>query len=196
MESNDASAIPQRDWDVVFRLLQEGDEDAFDSIFREFYPKLVAFAQGYGGLSIEQAEDLLGEVFTWIWQYRAEITVKSSFEAYIYGAVRNKLLNDKRNRKQRYEKLRRLGVGLSEELLGRQPSIHIDMETKEIKRELIRCVMTLSEMQRLIITLRWAKQWNWDRIAEVVGITPASAQMKHTRALRLIRAIFDGQIRD
>lgn len=191
LASNKSPPLLQNSWDDLFALLQEGSEEAFDSIFREFYPKLVGFAKGYGGLSLDQSEDLVSEIFTWIWQFHAEITIRSSFEAYLYRSVRNKVLNKKRDQKNRRSKAVIVREDLLDDLVSRQVDADKLLETQELKDQVARCITSLSETQRLIITLRWSNQWDWKKIAEVVGITAAAAQMNHTRALRIIRASFE-----
>ncbi|RNL90670.1 sigma-70 family RNA polymerase sigma factor [Sinomicrobium pectinilyticum] len=64
--------------------------------FREFYDrfhtKLVRYADSYL-LDIAASEDVVQEVFVFLWENAGELDVKLSLKSYIYTAVKNRCLN-------------------------------------------------------------------------------------------------------
>ncbi len=72
--------------------LREGVEGAFVEIYERY--KTVLFLHARRMLNgDEQARDVVQEVFTTIWQKKADLTISSTLKAYLYGAVKNKVLN-------------------------------------------------------------------------------------------------------
>ena len=70
------------------RLLQ-GDEIAFEKIYKVYSPKL------YGNLlrlikSVPQTEQILQDVFIKVWEYRASIDPEKSFRSFIFKMAENK----------------------------------------------------------------------------------------------------------
>ena len=71
------------------RLLQ-GDELAFEKIYRLYSPRL------YGKLlkllkSVPQTEEILQDVFLKVWEYRASIDPEKSFRAFLFKIAENKV---------------------------------------------------------------------------------------------------------
>jgi len=78
----------QQEREVLMRLLQ-GDEIAFEKIYKVYSPKL------YGNLlrlikSVPQTEQILQDVFIKVWEYRASIDPEKSFRSFIFKMAENK----------------------------------------------------------------------------------------------------------
>lgn len=76
--------------------ISQGDQKAFDDLFRSLYPQLVPFACRYTR-SMAIAQDLVQDAFVSIWQKRKNINPDQSLKAYLYRTVRNKALNHLRD---------------------------------------------------------------------------------------------------
>lgn len=72
--------------------ISESDREAFDSLFRSLYPRLVGFAFRYTR-NKAVASDLVQDVFVILWQKRHEADPKRSLKEYLYKMVRNRSLN-------------------------------------------------------------------------------------------------------
>lgn len=68
-----------------------GDRDAFTHAFRAFYNRLCTYAAGYVG-SPDIAEELVEDLFVWIWRERERLDVRGRLKPYLYTAVRNRAL--------------------------------------------------------------------------------------------------------
>ena len=69
--------------------LKEGDQAAFDAIFRAHYAHLVGFAQGLLR-DRSAAEDAAQEVMLELWRRRAELAITESLRAYLLRSTRNR----------------------------------------------------------------------------------------------------------
>lgn len=77
--------------DVLVSLLRKGDASAFDVLYNRYWEKLYAMA--YNRLKVtQQAEDIVHDVFTLLWQRREEIQPQS-LSAYLAAAVKYSVLS-------------------------------------------------------------------------------------------------------
>jgi len=73
-------------------LLQEGNEEAFNEIYRRYSAGLYLHA-----LKMlrdrDEAQDVIQEVFTRLWSKGETLVLSTSLSSYLYTAVRNKILD-------------------------------------------------------------------------------------------------------
>lgn len=69
--------------------LRDGDERAFEALFRAFTPGLVALVTRYVR-SRQVAEELVQELFLTLWQRRLTLDVRQGVNTYLYVAARNR----------------------------------------------------------------------------------------------------------
>jgi RNA polymerase sigma-70 factor (ECF subfamily) len=73
---------------ALVKELSKGNLLAFNSLYKEYSCRLYRFAIGY--LKSEQeAEELVQEVFTIIWEKRAELKVELSFKSFLFTIAFN-----------------------------------------------------------------------------------------------------------
>lgn len=73
-------------------LLKEGDAAAYTVVYNRYFNELYIHA--YARLrDKEEAQDVVHELFATLWNKRAELMFKSSLPAYLYTAVRNRILD-------------------------------------------------------------------------------------------------------
>jgi RNA polymerase sigma-70 factor (family 1) len=73
-------------------LLREGDAAAYTVVYNRYFNELYIHA--YSRLrDKEEAQDVIHELFASIWNKRADLVLKSSLPAYLYTAVRNRILD-------------------------------------------------------------------------------------------------------
>ena len=88
------------DEDSIFKQIAEGNQSAFDDLFRSHYKYLVTIAYGYTK-DYNLSKDLAQEVFLDIWRRREAISIKTSLRGYLRRAVINQAL--KANKKNQYD---------------------------------------------------------------------------------------------
>ena len=76
---------PERDW--VARI-RSGDGPAFEALFYAYHAPLCAFAYRLVGVR-DLAEEIVQEVFLYIWERRETWDVRTSVKSYLFTAVRN-----------------------------------------------------------------------------------------------------------
>src|SRR4051794_26655867 len=74
------------------RVVATGDYHAFRELFTHHYRSLCNYAMRVV-ITREIAEEVVSDVFVKLWKNREQIEVHTSFQAYIYRAVRNQALD-------------------------------------------------------------------------------------------------------
>lgn len=72
-------------------LLNNGDEKAFERIFKHFTPPLFSFASQY--VPDDYAEGIVQETMIWLWNNRDTIIPEMSLKSLLFTIVKNKCLN-------------------------------------------------------------------------------------------------------
>lgn len=73
-------------------LLQGGDANAYTVIYNRYFDELYLHA--YNRLrDKEEAQDVIHELFAGLWNKREDLRIKSSLAAYLYTAVRNRVMD-------------------------------------------------------------------------------------------------------
>ncbi len=75
---------------ILVRRLQQGKIEAFNQLFDCYSSRLYHFAYGYLK-SKEEAEELTQEIFTRIWEKRAELKPEQQFESYLFTIAFNEI---------------------------------------------------------------------------------------------------------
>lgn len=72
-------------------LARKGDSEAFDRLFRRWYPVLVSYACHY--LDREDARDVVQDVMFGLWSKSESLQIKGELGPYLHSAVRNRCMN-------------------------------------------------------------------------------------------------------
>jgi RNA polymerase sigma-70 factor (ECF subfamily) len=83
-------------------LLKEGDTKAFTSIYQLHAPALTGFAASRLS-SVEEARDIIHDLFTHLWDSRETLQVNGSLKAYLFAAVRYRIIDQIRKNITRKE---------------------------------------------------------------------------------------------
>src|SRR5437868_11713254 len=91
-----ATAARGEDERALFARLSDGDEAAFDAIFRAWYAPLVRIAEG----AVREraiAEEVVQDVLLEVWRRREQLGAEESPRAYLIRAARNRALHHVRH---------------------------------------------------------------------------------------------------
>lgn len=77
---------------LIIDEIKKGNRQVFKNFFNKNYEDLVIYANGYL-FDKQSSEDVVQEVFIYIWEKPDKINITSSLQAYVYRMVRNRCLN-------------------------------------------------------------------------------------------------------
>lgn len=162
--------------------ISESDRQAFDSLFRHLYPRLVHFAMKYTQ-SKAIASDMVQDAFVTLWEKRRELDPDRSVKAYLYRIVRNGSLNHIRDHSSKT-------VGLETVADSRFESsgeINRQDKTEEFTAILKTWIEGLPERQREAFELSRFEGLEHDEIAGVMEISPNTVNNHIVAALNALK---------
>ena len=159
--------------------IRDGDEAAFEQLYRAFAPGLIAFAAGYVGVRAV-AEELVQELFLAIWRKREALAINTAVPSYLFTSIRN-LAIDHLRRDRRLVHWDASVVGRIDDESSSQEAILLDM------LDLHDAVQRLPARCRLIFTLSRQQDMTYEQIANSLGISIKTVEVQMSRALHRIR---------
>jgi RNA polymerase sigma-19 factor, ECF subfamily len=171
--------------------LRTGDELAFETLFRAHAAALCDFAFSYVR-SREIAEEVVQDLFCWIWEQRFTLEMPHGVRPWLFTAVRNRSLNAVRNI--------RAGIALEERLVRetRARSAVVQPDAELAARELSVAVAAIVAMMtprcREAFVLIREHGMSYAEAAHVMGISAKTVEIHMTRAMTILRAGLAGLI--
>jgi RNA polymerase sigma-70 factor (ECF subfamily) len=166
--------------------IRSGDHEAYEQVFRAYYPPLRIFAERYLQ-STDAAKDLVQDILCALWANRERLVVTTTLERYLHAAVRNGALNRLRHLNVEARATVRL---LSD---GQRTSLETiddhDDETAERAQRLARAIARLSASRREVLLLRWQRGLSYAEIAALTGMTAKAVEVQLYRTLRTLRRL-------
>jgi RNA polymerase sigma-70 factor (family 1) len=167
--------------------IRVGDSTAFEALFRSYHAALCAFAYRYLGAR-DLAEEMVQEVFLFVWERRETWQVRTSVKSYLFTAVRNAALSYLRHervvRRRETEALELLEMPLA--------SADLEVAAAETTAAVQRAVGRLPERCRLVFTLHREHGLTYAEVADVLGISPRTVEVQMGRALKSLRKALAG----
>lgn len=163
----------------LLTLLAGNDNKAFDALYRRHAEALYQAA--YRKLPVPHlVEDLLQEVFANLYRKRAALAGIENFRAYLYNALRYRILNELRNSLLHSEHHRRLPVDTTAEA-----DIRYDLQLLE--KQFAEALEKLTERSREIFLLSRRDHLSYKEIADRLGISVKAVEKHMSRSLQVMR---------
>lgn len=165
----------------LFAKMKQDNRRAFSELYKRYWQPLLDTA--YRRLnSVEQAEELVQDLFVSLYLKRKEIEITSSLKAYLNTAIKYKILNEVRSAivRSNYEK-----VALAE--LSYHPDASEQLNAKELQSEINRRLKLLPEKCREAFMLSREKNLSHKHIAEELGISVSTVEKHIGKALKVLR---------
>ena len=84
--------------DQLALRIKNGDEYAFELLFRKYYVRLCGFANKFLN-DPEEAREIVQDVFLGLWEAREDIRPEDSLNSYLFRITQNKCINKLRRRR-------------------------------------------------------------------------------------------------
>ena len=168
----------QSDNDFLLSAVQRGDQKAFDTLFRRYYPMLCAY--GHRFVELEDAEEIVEDSLLWIWENRETLVIESSLNSYLFKMVYRRALNKLIDATQRadtrfYEEM--------QEML--QDTDYYQIE--ELAKRIEDAVAALPESYREAFVMHRFRDMSYKEIAETLGVSPKTIDYRIQQALKQLR---------
>lgn len=163
-------------------LLAKGDTVTFKIIFDRYYSQLVYFASKFTG-NVEQAEDIVMDVFSKFWDKRANCTTISKLSSFLFISTKNACVDYLRKEAQ-------IPV-LFQNLDAEVADYGAIMEGEEVFARLLQQVLdnieNLPNQCKIIFKLIYLQGKTTKDVAELLDLSVQSVRNQKARGLNLLR---------
>lgn len=150
---------------------QNGNEEAFISLFREYYSDLFNYGSKIT-TNHSLIEDCIQDLFIDIWRQNSKTEIQS-VRAYFFKALKFKIIRALSKSDKRIS----LKTGLPEEFEISYENILISkQENEEMKRRVLKSILELAPRQREIIYLKFYHNLSYEEISEIMKINYQAAR--------------------
>ncbi len=156
------------------------DPLAFDRLFQDYFVPLTQYARLY--LKDEdEAKDLVQKLFTQMWEQPDRFEAKSTMQALLYAAVKNRCLNWLKhdNVKKEYQQFTSQS----------SRTLHVvqDDDSSSLEKKIEKALQLLPEQCRRVFELSRIDGLKYREIAEQLGISIKTVEVHMGKALRHMR---------
>ena len=169
------------DSELILRI-RKSDAEAFKILYFRYHERLGGYI--YGRIhSNEQTRDMLQEIFTWVWQNRSKLKIKTSLSAYLYRMAHNMTVN-------LYKKGSRERAYIASRLS--QTDVAAD-DITDLQIDLEMALNSLPEKLRTVFILSRFEGLKNSEIAEILNISVKTVESRITQVLKKMREIFSSR---
>lgn len=166
----------------VFTTLKEGNESAFEMLFRTFYQPLCRYAYSFLQ-DRDEAEEVVQATFINVWDKRSQIDIETSVKSYLYRMVRNACLNF-----IKHEKVKQQHV--AHEMAFGEPAHEGPQQAvvaSELEEKIYEAMKALPEQCRIVFQLSRFEELKYSEIADQLGISVKTVENQMGKALKIMR---------
>lgn len=163
-------------------LLKQDDRNAFAEIYGRHARSLVDFASSKL-YSLDDARDLVQDLFTNIWADRHKIYVSSSLQSYLFAAVRYKIIDKIRKNVTREE------YAIIVQSLSQYPNYNPEkeLEAKDLQQIIDKAIEKLPSRTREIYKLSRNEHQSVSDIAKKLGLSDQTVKNQLTAAMKSLK---------
>jgi len=162
--------------------IRQGNETAYEQVFRLYYERLCNYANTLLH-DMDEAEEVVQSMFFKLWEKRENFDITISIKSYLYRAVHNTCLN-----RVKHEKIKREYASQNAEQLQRNFSYASDLTIKnELEERIALAIDQLPEQCRLVFKLSRFDELKYSEIAVQLGISVKTVENQMGKALRVLR---------
>lgn len=181
-EVRPTAAVPADEARLI-ALLRSGDADAFERVYRAYVVALCRLADSYVR-SRDAAEDIVQDLFTWLWANRHGFHPEHGLRAYLFGAVRNRALNALRDEAT----ASRVTLVQSSSATSVSAAADAELMASDLETAIQAAVEGMPPRCRQVFVLLRTQALTYAEVAIILGISPKTVEVHMSRALAILRA--------
>ncbi len=166
----------------LFALLCNDDHNAYTEIYDRYSGLLYVHA--YKRIrDREEARDLIHELFTALWSKREQIILKTELSAYLYRAVRNRVID-----LVNHQKMQASYINSFEGFLNNGTNItDHSVRQKELNKLIEKEIAALPEKMQQVFNLSRNEYMSHKEISETLEISELTVRKQINNALKVLR---------
>lgn len=169
--------------ELLHRRLREGNETAYEVLFKEFYVRLTIHANKFVQDS-EVAKEIVQDLFVSIYEKRETLNINTSLNSYLYRAVRNRSINYIKAQKQKdkYSQYIKYTVDNTDN------AVENIINKSELESALFLAISELPAKCRMIFKLNRFEGLSNGEIAEQLELSKRTVETQISKALKILRS--------
>ena len=169
------------DIELIHRLTKN-DESAFAEIYQRYAESLAGFAASKL-FSLEDAQDVIHDIFVKLWTDRKNLQINSSLKSYLFTIARYRII-DKIRRNITREEYATMLQSLAQ---AYAPNVEQQIAAKELQQTLEKSLDELSPNVKRVYRLSREEDLSISEIAEKLGLSEQTVKNQLTTALKHLR---------
>ena len=172
---------------IYFGNDPKNDLTTLSVIYISFFDELYSY-----GMKFCQNEylvkDAVQDVFVGLIENKSNLEITKNLKAYIFRAIRNKILEELRAQKKKSEIKKIIFYSSPETLHENIEQRYIFSEEDRNRQKTVQLALNqLPWRQREVIHLRFTNNYDYEQIAKIMGITVPSARTLVFRAIKKLK---------
>lgn len=174
---------------VLVEKVKNADIASFEIIFRANFDELYRYALAFMG-DTQEAEDLVQELFIWLWENKQYIKTDMSLKSYLIKILQNRALNKiKHNKiKQKYHKEKSKLLEEEEKLQKDYIEYYIEnSEVSNLEVRIKKAIEELPEQCKRIFKLNRFEGLKYREISDKLDISLSTVKNQMSIALKKLK---------
>jgi len=163
-------------------LLKKDDQQAFTEIYNRYAESLAGFAASKL-YSLDDARDILHDLFVKLWENRDQLNVTSTLRSYLFAVIRHRII-DKIRKNITREEYAAIRQSLAD---GYEPGIEQQIAEKELKQQIQKALNELPPRVKEIYQLSREQNLTNKEIAEKLELSEQTVKNQLSVALKHLR---------
>ncbi|MBC6609471.1 sigma-70 family RNA polymerase sigma factor [Hymenobacter sp. BT507] len=164
---------------VLWNLFKQGDWSAYTALYDQHFTPLNNYGYKFTK-NVTLIEDAIQDLFIGLWTNRQNLSTPVSVKNYLYKSLRNILLRKAQNQSRFVEISDDNSIPFE---VSFDQYIIVGEEEKELRTKVNFFLTKLPPRQQEIIFLRFYEDFDYQEIADIMGITVSSAYKLLYKAL-------------
>lgn len=166
---------------IIARLI-EGDEQAFAKLYDKYWEKL--FVAGYNRVEdVEVVKEMVQDIFADLWLKRRSLSIQKSIAAYLFGALRHKIIDYIRHKSVRETYIHH--ISRFHQIQDHSTINQVNLF--DLNDALKRAISFLPTRCRQVFEMSRKNHFTNKEIAEQLNISPKTVENQITKALKILR---------
>lgn len=162
--------------------LKAGDIQAFEALFRQYYPLLCAYGSRF--VCQESAKEIAQDAMLWLWEHRENDVIRLSLAKYLLKAVYHRALNRIEQEQTKLHADTHYYQDLVENVLEEEDLCMVN----ELSNKLHEAIRNLPEPYRVTFLKHRFKGMTYKEIATELNVSVQTVNYRIGQALKLLTA--------
>lgn len=158
--------------------LNAGDEQTFDTVYKQYYRGLCAFASQY----VSEYEEIVQDVMMWLWENRILLNPEMSLKSLLFTMVKNRCLNNITHNQIKQQVREKLYDKFKDQF--EDPDFYVEGELIALVTKAIR---ELPDDYRQAFELNRFHHLTYNEIADRTGVSSKTIAYRICQSLKILR---------